>query len=463
MRKLIFIIGIFSSMTLFGQFAEDAAALLENQYGFGAKSIGMGSAFTAVSDDYSAIYWNPAGLAQIKKMEFYAGLSHLSYNSDATYLGNQLNSSENFTKLSSIGLVFPVPTYQGSLVFALGYQRVKDFDNTLKFGGFNLNSNDLFIPYDTVDYYFDKNIYQEELVQEDGNLNNWSFAGAMDISPNVSVGVTLNFWTGSSSYIFDLLQSDINGVYPDSIPDTQYNPPRNRNLDIDSYLLSQKLLSDYSGFQMKLGALLRPSENFRVGLNISLPYTMNIVEKFNVNDVVVYDDGVEDPVEGDPSEFEYDVSLPFQFGMGAAYKFDNLTVSLDLEYLDVSQVEFELPSDAGLNSDYSALLDENTRIKEIYQSKLKLKAGAEYFWEDQNLMFRGGYMLDPSSLLDAPSDYDRQFLTGGVGIIVDKQFIIDLAYMYGYWKNFSSDSYTPAGTDEDITYQKIFLTTSFRF
>ena len=130
MKKVIFLFVITICFNLNAQFAEDAAALLDNQYGFGAKSIAMGSAFTAVSDDYSAIYWNPAGLAQIKKMEFYAGLSHLSYDSDATYLGNQTNSSANFTKLSSIGLVFPVPTYQGSLVFALGYQRVKDFDNT---------------------------------------------------------------------------------------------------------------------------------------------------------------------------------------------------------------------------------------------------------------------------------------------------------------------------------------------
>ena len=72
-------------------------------------------------------------------------------------------------------------------------------------------------------------------------------------------------------------------------------------------------------------------------------------------------------------------------------------------------------------------------------------------------------MLDPSPLKDAPSDFNRQFLTGGLGLIIDKQFIIDLAYMYGTWKNFSSDIYTPDGTDEDITYQKIYLTTSFRF
>lgn len=48
--------------------------------GQGARPQGMGGAFTAVADDISASYWNPAGLATLKKQE--ATFSHLQFIQD---------------------------------------------------------------------------------------------------------------------------------------------------------------------------------------------------------------------------------------------------------------------------------------------------------------------------------------------------------------------------------------------
>ncbi len=38
-------------------------------FGAGARALGMGGAFVAVSDDATAVYWNPAGLTQLRKKE----------------------------------------------------------------------------------------------------------------------------------------------------------------------------------------------------------------------------------------------------------------------------------------------------------------------------------------------------------------------------------------------------------
>ena len=76
--------------------------------GAGARAIGMGSAFTAISDDAHAIYYNPAGLAQVRRGELTAGYGKLyaglkdNSNLGSGYVGivQPLKSG----KLGSLGL-----------------------------------------------------------------------------------------------------------------------------------------------------------------------------------------------------------------------------------------------------------------------------------------------------------------------------------------------------------------------
>jgi len=58
-------LGLLLVLFLLGARAAGAASLAETR-GFGARAISMGGAFTAVADDFSALYYNPAGLAQIR-------------------------------------------------------------------------------------------------------------------------------------------------------------------------------------------------------------------------------------------------------------------------------------------------------------------------------------------------------------------------------------------------------------
>ncbi len=95
---LIFILGWFNSN--YGQSASDvskvgttSAAFLE--IGVGARAIGMGSAFVAVADDGSALYWNPSGLARLKKSEVV--FSHSQWLAD--------------TKLNFAGIVLPIGAF----------------------------------------------------------------------------------------------------------------------------------------------------------------------------------------------------------------------------------------------------------------------------------------------------------------------------------------------------------------
>ena len=53
------------------QTASEAIHLVENEVGYGARSLAMGGAYTAMGCDPSGRYWNTAGLADIKNGAFY--------------------------------------------------------------------------------------------------------------------------------------------------------------------------------------------------------------------------------------------------------------------------------------------------------------------------------------------------------------------------------------------------------
>lgn len=71
------LLGLVAGMSATGpaQAAKYAGSFMEN--GVGARALGMGGAFTAVADDPSATFWNPAGLAGVKSHELLAMHSEL--------------------------------------------------------------------------------------------------------------------------------------------------------------------------------------------------------------------------------------------------------------------------------------------------------------------------------------------------------------------------------------------------
>ena len=74
--------------------------------GSGAQAVGMGGAYTSIDDDASSMYWNPAGIARIDKMELY--IDHSNWLADIRYdytgfilpLTNSSALGLNFTSLS---------------------------------------------------------------------------------------------------------------------------------------------------------------------------------------------------------------------------------------------------------------------------------------------------------------------------------------------------------------------------
>ncbi|MDI6704047.1 MAG: PorV/PorQ family protein [bacterium] len=72
MRKVgfVFLIGLVLATPCYGKVGQSTGELLK--MGIGARPLGMGASFCALSDDISCIYYNQAGLSRIKAHEFIA-------------------------------------------------------------------------------------------------------------------------------------------------------------------------------------------------------------------------------------------------------------------------------------------------------------------------------------------------------------------------------------------------------
>lgn len=65
--------------------AQGGAAYLK--LGVGARALGMGGAFTAVADDATALFWNPAGVARLQKQEVTGMHAQLSLDRNYDFVG----------------------------------------------------------------------------------------------------------------------------------------------------------------------------------------------------------------------------------------------------------------------------------------------------------------------------------------------------------------------------------------
>ncbi len=467
------------AITINAQNLNDAFRLAQPSLGISARAMGMGNAFSAVGGDFSASYYNPAGLGLIKKSELMGGFNYNSIKNNTTFFNNTSDFTLSNTTLNQFGFAFPFPVVRGSLVAAFGYNRSHDFSNSLNFNAYNRNNNsmiqdlafnnsdlayELGLSYPLYDgsgnYMKDTTLINGSLNQrgsliDEGGIDNWTLAGAVEIAKNVFAGVTLNIISGSYKSTRDYYEEDVNDNYTANL---RLDPEDSRTADFQSFYFNDNLGWDISGWEVKLGLLYSLNKNINLSTAIKFPTFFTIKESYSVYGESYFGNASFnfDPAYYD--EIEYDIKTPYEFSLGISGKLAGLRLSADFNFIDYTQLKFDGGLDAALEA------ANNRDIRREFRSVVNYSTGLEFKLPIFGITLRSGYILNKSPYKVDGDDFNKKFYTFGLGFKPDRNIALDFAYLRGSWKDYS-DNYgvNLSRVEQNIDKNRYVLTITYNY
>lgn len=392
----------------------------------GARAAGMAGALTAASDDAYALFYNPAGLARLRRIDLSIGFELSSAEVKSVFYGYPSSTDLSATTLDAFAAAYPVPTYRGSLVIAGGVYRMFTSDLDLLNDGYNSST-------DTFDKY---------LLQQTGSAYSYTVGVGADLSPSVSVG--LNAF---------LLDGTINALTQFGV---DYPGPLETG-DLETETLVDDAEVDLDGYGMVLGLQYHPHPLFHFGFAVTTPIPINLEGgAFTQTGYYFYND--QDEFYEEQFFIDTDYKIPFRFDAGLALTFQNLIIDFDAGYSDWAQTE----------ANDVRLKDEN--LEPVFRSVLDLRLGAELIVPGTPLRLRAGYALTPYALdqlqadritgadiQEAEIDTERQTAAVGAGFLLGGVFMFDASYEYQ-----TGTRSIPSLLEERIS-QRVTLSGSYRF
>ena len=419
---------------------------VDNFAGVGVRAMGMGGAYVGVADDFTAVYWNPAGLVQMETREVHVGFLHNGISNDARLNGTSSSADLSNTRFGSLGIVYPYPVYRGSLVFAAGFNRIKDFDWSLRERGL------LAVEVGSTDSLSFENRYSHE-----GELAITTVAAAIDVSPSVSLGASASLVSGQDEATNEFVTRDSLDLFPQ-------RRWKAREVFSDEYQPT---------YQITLGAMAR-SPKVRVGATIGTGATHEIRYDFGapldtVNtpgwDSIEYDDGR--LLQNRRGQFSdtYTISLPLEFSVGGSCRpIPGVLLAAGFHIAEWTQTEYRGKDESQVRA--------NSSFESQYKDANRYHFGVEWQVPAIALDVRAGYYSDPLPFVglrnpDLEVDeetnpkviikQDRKFVTLGAGLKMEETVQVNFAWNHGTFER------QEGLLNEAITIDRIFVGMSYTF
>ncbi|MAW30911.1 MAG: hypothetical protein CMD15_03285 [Flavobacteriales bacterium] len=436
---LIFLLNI---LTINAQNEIDALRYSMTDLSGSARYTAMGGAFGALGGEFSSLSSNPAGLGmyQFSELSFTPIInlnSTKSYYSNSTATAYRSNST-----VGNFGLVLSTPKNNSDwkrINIGIGWNQLSDFNNSIIIEGVNFNNsivdkiieltngtltNDLIngnsntysqLAWNT--YLIDPLYINNELVdgQYVSNFSNNSKIQRKNIRTNGDMSefvISLGSSFQEKLYVGATLGIPAINFYEYSEYTESENADTANNLR--ETVLTEEISAYGTGYNFKIGAIYRFTENIKIGAALHTPTFINIEEDYNITMATSFKDSSLSYSMGYRAPFNYDLITPMKAIISASTIFNNIIISGQYELIDYSTAEYFT----------TGFEMENNTIADIYQRTENIKIGAEI--NLKTLVLRAGYAKYGSPYVE--NDFSIENFTYGIGVNNGRYFM-DLAYI----------------------------------
>lgn len=462
----------------FAQTEVDALRYTQTQFGGPARTQGIGGANVAVGADFGNLVSNPAGLGLFQQSEvtFTPGLG--VGNTNASGIGTSLSETRNSLQIGSLGAVFVnrrpdddnTSDWRAG-AFAVGLNRVNDFNINFRYGGTVADNQSLFqrlreplllngslpqtlddiVGQDNTGNYLSLDglaygafltniqndgpgtadrlitvpregaVTQQEFVENSGSQTQFDFGYGASYRDRIYIGGAIGIVSTRFSQTREFSEQ---GTDPNSSV---------------SLLLRDQLDTRGTGINARIGAIYRPNDQVRFGASIQTPtflalddtYSTTLTTQFTPAIEFVDENGqvIQSVTSGSTAtsgEFSYRLTTPFRASGGVAVLVSKYGfVSGDLEY--VSYPGARLNDNSNNTGQSNSFGPQNDAITSLYRSAVNIRLGGEARYNI--FRFRLGYARYGNPYESSGLDGTQNYFTGGLGIR-QSRFFLDLAGVY---------------------------------
>jgi hypothetical protein len=452
MIKRILVIALAISTTLNAQNEVDALRYSTHDNLGTARYSAMGGAFGSLGGEFSALSLNPAGIGMYQFSEF-TFTPTFNLNSTKSYF-NGTNTADYNTGLDigNLGLVFTIPkgdTDWKRINIAIGWNQLTSYDRNIIIEGHNNTSSlaDNILEYaqgntiDNLNSFHGSPAFWSDLIDLENNdtINGWyandngSYISHVSSKSNKMQAKHMQTSGGENEFVFSAGGSYNEQLYIGAsigFPSINYyentiyseHSFEDTINGLNGFDYQEELTTYGNGMNLKVGAIFRVNESFKIGASVHSPTYYNIEETYSTL-ITTHFNEVSYTEDSPVNYFEYKLQTPWKANLSASTILNkNILINGDYEIIDYSSVR--------MHSDSYRFTDENEIISNLYQKTENIKIGAEM--NIKPFILRAGYAKLGSAF--ANKDFSRENFSYGLGIN-NGGYYFDIAYVLSQGAN----------------------------